>query len=184
MFIDDSPNPGLVNGHAVLRLDEFALDPTHGPLVIAIAGSLTRGEIVLRCEALGLEFMTVVASTATVLDEVTVGEGTIICHQTMISSNTIVGRHVHCNYQTYIAHDCIVGDYVTFAPGVKCNGNVIIEDHAYIGAGAMIKHGTPEAPLVIGAGARIGMGAVVTSSVPAGHTVIGNPARPMDVSQF
>ncbi len=71
----------------------------------------------------------------------------------------------------------MIGDFVTFAPGVKCNGNVVVEDHAYIGTGAIIKQGQPGQPLVIGRGAVVGMGAVVTKSVPAGATVVGNPAR-------
>ena len=41
----------------------------------------------------------------------------------------------------HIAHDCQVGDFVTFAPAVKCNGNVIIENNVYIGTGAIIKQG-------------------------------------------
>ena len=68
----------------------------------------------------------------------------------------------------------MIGDYVTFAPAVRCNGNVTIGDGAYIGAGAIIRQG-----LTIGAGATIGMGAVVTKAVPAGETWIGNPARPI-----
>jgi len=60
-----------------------------------------------------------------------------------------------------------------------CNGNVHVEDYAYIGAGAVIKQGSPSAPLVIGRGAVVGMGAVVTKSVPPGVTVVGNPARPL-----
>ena len=70
----------------------------------------------------------------------------------------------------------MIGDYVTFAPGVKCNGNVVIEDHAYIGAGAIIKQGRNNRPLVIGKGAIVGAGAVVLKNVPAGVTVVGNPA--------
>ena len=77
-------------------------------------------------------------------------------------------------------HDCLIGDFVTFAPSVKCNGNIVIEDHAYIGAGAVIKQGKPGQPLVIGRGAVVGMGAVVTKDVPAGATVVGNPARIMN----
>ncbi len=42
----------------------------------------------------------------------------------------------------------------------------ILNDHAYIGTGAVIKQGTPDKPLMIGKGAVVGMGAVVTKSVP------------------
>ena len=73
----------------------------------------------------------------------------------------------------------MIGDFVTFAPGVMCNGNVHIDDHAYIGTGAILKQGTPDKPLRIGRGAVVGMGAVVTKDVAPGETVIGNPARPM-----
>ena len=75
-----------------------------------------------------------------------------------------------------------MGDFVTFAPGVHCNGNVVVEDHAYIGTGAILKQGQPGQPLVIGKGAVVGMGAVVTKSVAPGATVVGNPARPLQKS--
>ena len=88
-----------------------------------------------------------------------------------------IGTHFHANIYSYVAHDCVIGDYVTFAPRVSCNGNVHIEDDVYIGTGAVIEQGTPDKPLVIGKGATIGMGAVVTKDVPPGAVVVGNPAR-------
>ena len=90
-----------------------------------------------------------------------------------------IGRQFHGNFYSYVAHDCVVGDYVTFAPAVRCLGNVVIEDHAYIGTGAVLRQGTPGNPLVIGRGAVVGMGAIVTKSVPPGVTVVGNPAKPL-----
>ena len=54
-----------------------------------------------------------------------------------------------------------------------------IHDHAYIGTGAIIKQGTPDKPVVIGAGAIVGMGAVVTRDGAPHTTVIGNPAKAM-----
>ena len=97
----------------------------------------------------------------------------------MITSNARIGRFFHLNIFSYVAHDCDIGDFVTFAPKVSCNGNVVIEDGAYIGTGAILRQGTPGRPLRIGAGAVVGMGAVVTRDVAAGVTVIGCPARPM-----
>ena len=101
----------------------------------------------------------------------------ILCPFTTITSNTKIGKGFHANIYSYVAHDCIIGDYVTFAPSVKCNGNVHIEEHAYIGTGAIIKQGTPEKPIVIGKGAVVGMGAVVTKSVKPGDVVFGVQSR-------
>jgi acetyltransferase-like isoleucine patch superfamily enzyme len=94
-----------------------------------------------------------------------------------LTSNVKIGQHFHANIYSYVEHDCVIGDYVTFAPAVKCNGNIMIEDHAYIGAGAVIKQGEPGKPTVIGQGAVVGMGAVVTKSISPGITVVGNPAQ-------
>ena len=111
------------------------------------------------------------------MDEAEIGEGAALSPFVTITSNIKIGKCFHANLYSYVEHDCVIGDYLTFAPGVKCNGNVHIEDHAYIGTGAVIKQGTPDKPLIIGKGAVVGMGAVVTKSVPAGVTVVGNPAR-------
>jgi len=114
------------------------------------------------------------------MDEVCIGPGYVLSHFVTITSNVKIGLYFHANIYSYVAHDCVIGDFVTFAPGVKCNGNVVIEDHAYIGTGAVLRQGRPGAPLVIGRGATVGMGAVVTRSVPPMTTVVGNPARPLE----
>ena len=102
----------------------------------------------------------------------------MFCPRAMVTTSAKIGRQFQCNIYSYVAHDCVIGDYVTFAPNVSCNGNVRVGDHAYIGTGAVIKQGTLDKPLVIGAGAVVGMGAVVTKDVEPGAVVIGNPAKP------
>ncbi len=180
VFVDDSPPAPWVNGHRVLTYAEWLAQPAQQRWInIAIANGVLREKLALRCAADGVSFFEVRAHNVVQLDDVQLGEGAILCPFVTLTSNIRIGKHFHANLYSYVEHDCVIGDYVTFAPGVKCNGNVVIEDHAYIGTGAVLKQGRPGAPLVIGRGAVVGMGAVVTKSVPPGVTVVGNPARPL-----
>ncbi len=181
VFVDDHPPTSHVNGQCMLTYAQWMAEPASSRHVcIAIANSQIRERLALQCAADGLEFFEVRAPNVVQMDDVQLGEGAILSPFVTLTSNIRIGQHFHANLYSYVEHDCVIGDFVTFAPGVQCNGNVVIEDHAYIGAGAVIKQGQPEAPLVIGRGALVGMGAVVTKSVPAGATVVGNPARVMN----
>lgn len=180
VFVDDNPTSASCNNELVLTYFDWIARPASSRHInIAIADGTVRERLAKRCEADGVGFSEIRASNVIQLDDVQIGEGAILCPFVTLTSNIRIGRHFHANLYSYIAHDCLIGDFVTFAPGVKCNGNVVVEDHAYIGTGAIIKQGKPGQPLVIGKGAVVGMGAVVTKSVPAGVTVTGNPARIM-----
>ncbi len=177
-FVSEHDESGQTkNGCLVLSLAEFLALDDERRFAIAIADSKARARLAAACEQAGARPFNIIASSAIILDENSIGGGAIICDMTMITSNIRIGRHFHCNIYSYVEHDCWVGDFVTFAPSVRCNGNIRIEDHAYIGAGAMIRQGSSRKPLVIGEGAVVGMGAVVTRDVAPYTTVAGNPAR-------
>jgi sugar O-acyltransferase (sialic acid O-acetyltransferase NeuD family) len=174
VFVDDSRGDA-VNGHDVLSLAAFAADVAAVKnICIAVANGGIRTKLVEQCKAAGLAFFSVSHATHVQMDDVTIGEGALFSPFTTVTSNVRIGRHFHCNLYSYVEHDCVIGDFVTFAPAVRCNGNVTIGDGAYIGAGAVIRQG-----LTIGAGATVGMGAVVTKDVPAGEIWVGNPAAPI-----
>lgn len=178
-FIDDSLIEEMtVNGHRALNYAAFKnLKADRKSVLIAIANSQIREKIAKKLEQDAIELWTVQADNAVLMDVVEIAAGAALSPFVSVTSNIKIGKCFHANLYSYVEHDCVIGDFVTFAPGVQCNGNIHIHDHAYIGAGAVIKQGTPDQPLIIGRGAVVGMGAVVTKSVPPGVTVIGNPAR-------
>jgi sugar O-acyltransferase (sialic acid O-acetyltransferase NeuD family) len=179
-FVDDAPSSAGLNGHPVYSYAQWLARPASSRhIIIAVSNSAAREKIAQRCQADGILFEEVRAANVVQMDEVVLGPGAILSSFVTLTSNIRIGCHFHANLYSYVAHDCVIGDFVTFAPAVQCNGNVVIDAHAYIGTGAVIKQGRPGHPLVIGRGAVVGMGAVVTKSVPPGATVIGNPARPL-----
>jgi sugar O-acyltransferase (sialic acid O-acetyltransferase NeuD family) len=172
VFLDDSVQTATLNGHKVMSYAQWLSEPAESRHVcVAIANGKIRERLVSQCIADEVSFFEVRAAN---------GEGAVLCPFVTLTSNIRIGKHFHANLYSYVEHDCVIGDFVTFAPGVQCNGNVTIEDHAYIGAGALLKQGQPGKPLTIGRGAVVGMGAVVTKNVAPGTTVVGNPARVME----
>lgn len=175
--VEDVEGKSLVNNRRLLSKQAF-LDHS-GPryFSLAISDSGSRKRIAEELIAHGCVPFQVTSPDSVVVSPCDLGEGAILANFTIINANARIGRFFQANVYAHVSHDCVIGDYVTLAPKASVNGAVIIEDFAYVGAGAIIKQGTPAKPMTIGRGATIGMGAVVTRSVPAGATVVGNPAR-------
>lgn len=179
VYVDDGSEKTELDGFQVLKYQDFLnQSETQKFATIAIASSLTREKLDKKLRGDGVSQFQVIGDYSFVRGA-TLAEGSFLAPFVDVTANVRIGRCFHANNYSYVGHDCIIGDYVTFAPRVSCNGNVHIDDHAYIGTGAILKQGTPEKPLVIGRGAIVGMGAVVTKDVPPGVTVVGNPAKPL-----
>lgn len=180
VFVDVEKQTPSINQYPVFSIDEFFSFPaTEWLFNVAIADFKNRRKMVAIMQERGAVPFQIKAESMENVDpdHNDIGEGAIFCGFTTVTANAKIGKFFHANIYSYIAHDCIIGDYVTFAPSVHCNGNVIIEDNVYVGTNVIIREGKPSQPIVIGEGAVLGMGAVVTKNVLPHQTVVGNPAR-------
>ena len=158
------PNDETINDYNILSYDKFrSIDTNQKHITIAISDNGVRKEIYEKCSHDNINHYSILSHNSCIMDNVNIGKGSIISPFVTLTSNINIGKSFHANLYSYVAHDCEIGDYVTFAPAVKCNGNVIIEDNVYIGTGAIIKQGTPNKPIIIGSNAVIGAGSFVTN---------------------
>ena len=105
---------------------------------------------------------------------VLVGEGSIICAGTILTTDIKIGRHVILNLCCTVGHDSLIGDFCSFMPAVNISGEVNIGEGVYVGTGAKIIN-----QLEIGEETIVGAGAVVAKSLPAKCTAVGIPAKPI-----
>jgi sugar O-acyltransferase (sialic acid O-acetyltransferase NeuD family) len=172
------PDRNRLNGYPLISLNEFLDLAGHKYFTPAVGNGRDR-ETMVKAIGRRAEPLTLIAEQALLWEGNSIGAGAVFCPNTMVTTNTQIGDFFQCNNYASIAHDCKIGNYVTFAAGVRCNGHVMIEDYAYIGSNAIIREGSGARPLRIGKGAVVGMGAVVIKDVPDGLTVVGNPAHPL-----
>lgn len=177
--VDGEPQQAALNGHEVWSAERFLKADGEKHFNIAISSWEARRRISETCVRIGIMPFNIVARNSWITPRNTLGEGAILCPFTTVTVDARIGKFFHANIHSYVAHDCVIGDYVTFAPAVHCNGGTVIEDHAYIGTGAVIREARDGKAIVIGEGAVVGMGAVVTRNVEPRTTVVGNPAAPI-----
>ena len=178
-FLDDDPalSGRLINGYRVLgstALLDAVDEETYA--VIAVGDPLARKAVALRLESARVRFATLVHPSVKRPDGFAPGEGSMVCAGTIISVNTVVGRHVYLNFRTIVAHDAVIKDFASVMNNCVLSGNVIVGECAFLGASVTTLQG-----IHIGDRAILGAGAVAISDIPADCTAVGVPARPVKV---
>lgn len=138
-------------------------------LIIAIGNNQVRQKITA---VVRHAYGKVIHPSASISAFASIGEGTVVFHNSVIQAAAIVGRHCIINTAASIDHDCILQDFVHISPNAALSGNVSVGEGTHIGAGATIIPG-----ITIGNWSVIGAGAVVTRDIPDYATAVGVPAR-------
>lgn len=173
-FCDD----GKTKGEVIDRLPVLGginyLKETREDLsvVIAIADPGVREKIKQQLIHSRLDFPTLVHPSVAISESCSIGEGSIICSDVVMTVNVTIGSYAIINLKCTLGHDCVLGDFSSLMPAVNVSGNVRLGRGVYVGAGAILLQGVS-----IGDRSVVGAGAVVNKSFEREKRIMGVPAR-------
>jgi len=176
-YYDDGIAAGtLVNNYPVLGgVEDINLLHKELYIVAAIGLPSLKKKLLDKITNSNIHFPTLIHPNVIVgNDNVTIGEGCIICAGNLITIDITIGKHIIFNLACTVGHDTVIKDYCSFMPSVNLSGEVVIEEGVYVGTGAKIIN-----QLAIGEWTIVGAGAVVYKSLPARCTAVGIPAKPV-----
>ena len=104
-------------------------------------------------------------------DYLKIGEGSIFCAGTIITTNISIGSHVILNLCCTVGHETKIGDFSSFMPTCNISGEVKIGEATFWGTGSKIIN-----KRTVGDNVIVGAGAVVTKDIPDNVTAAGIPA--------
>lgn len=177
-FLDDNDEAlgKTVNGYKVLGKTDDVLKYKDAYFVCAIGKPRVREGVVEKIKSINpdIKFATLIDPTVQISDYVKIGEGTIVCANSLITVNITLGSHVIVNNNCIISHDSVIKDYAILYTAVNVSGNANIGRGCELGTGMQVIQGK-----TVGDYSFVGAGAVVTNNIPSCCTAVGVPAKPI-----
>ena len=174
-FIDDnSSNIGnTVDDLSVIGKSEYLNEIDHQVWCVSAIGSpFIRKCSIEKIKSPLVRFANIIDPSVKMSNSVTIGEGNIICADSILTVDIKVGNHVIINLDCTIGHDSVISDYVTINPGSNISGNDVIGTEVEIGTGTKIIQGKHIINNTV-----IGAGAVVVKDIDKKGTYVGVPAK-------
>lgn len=173
-FIDDNESRWGTkeNDYVVLGGCDYLKTLGEVYAVCAIGAAKVRKSVIEKIQESSIKFATLIDPSVLISKRVEVGEGTIICANSILTVDIKIGKHVIINWDCTIGHDNIIDDFVTIYPSVNVSGNVHLGECSELGTGMQIIQGKTVAKNTI-----IGAGAVVVRDIEVSGTYVGSPAK-------
>lgn len=108
----------------------------------------------------------IISPYAYVSEHSTIGEGTILMHNSIINANAIIGENCIINNKALIEHDVSVGSHCHISTGAIINGNVNVGNESFIGSGVITKE-----TISIGSNCIIGAGKVLKKDINSNECI-------------
>lgn len=158
------------NDDKLLPLSKF--DSDKYIVMIAVANSKDREDIVKQLPA-NTQYFTFIHPTAQIMgNDITIGEGSFIGANSIITCNVEIGSHSILNRANHIGHDCRIGDYFSSMPGSIISGNVTIGDRFYIGTNSSVRE-----KINICNDVTIGLNTGLVKDIKESGTYVGYPIK-------
>ncbi|MCY0979385.1 serine acetyltransferase [Chryseobacterium wangxinyae] len=109
-------------------------------------------------------------------DYIKIGEGNIVMHHVILSTNLEIGSFNIFNSYTGIGHDCKIGDINSFGPRVAISGAVTIGDKNDFGVNSIVLQNKN-----IGNNNNIWMNTSIMRNLKDGNTYFGIPAKKINL---
>lgn len=175
-FIDDNKelHGKIINDVPVLGNLEWIKDSYDGDelfFACAVGEPSIKKKVVERALKLGYTPHSLIHPSVLMYYDVSVGEGTILCPGSIITTNITIGNHVIINKICSIGHDVIIEDFVTINPLSAIGGGAHLKEGVFIGAGTSVLQYKK-----IGEWSIIGAGATVIRNQEAYVIAVGVPA--------
>jgi sugar O-acyltransferase (sialic acid O-acetyltransferase NeuD family) len=176
-FVDDNPahKDQDCYGYRVLGSPEEVagqLGRTETWYYCAIGDNAARERMVARLSAFGWQAATLIHPSVVRAKNVTVGEGTCVAPMSVLSPNTLIGRHVLINQRVTVGHDVILHDFCNICSGAQLNGFCQVGRSSTVGSNASLYPGRS-----VGDNATVGANSMVIRNVASHISVFGVPAR-------
>ena len=158
------------NDDKLLPLSKF--DSDKYIVMIAVANSKDREDIVKQLPA-NTQYFTFIHPTAQIMgNDITIGDGSFIGANSIITCNVEIGSHSILNRANHIGHDCRIGDYFSSMPGSIISGNVTIGDRFYIGTNSSVRE-----KINICNDVTIGLNTGLVKDIKESGTYVGYPIK-------
>ena len=133
-FIDDNQEKWgkEINGIKVLGLDNASESFPTARVVSGVGNPQIRQKTMSNAFAKGYISETIIHPRVEMSKWLEIGQGTVICAGSILTTNIKLGIQVQVNLDCTIGHDAILDDFVTLAPGVHISGNVHLKKNVYV----------------------------------------------------
>jgi len=174
-FLDDNPEALSKYNYKIPILGPIMeYQPQENDLFVMGIASPTQVKLNIAANlmAKGAEFISLIHPTVVYGNNVTFGKGCVICRNTVLTCDIIIGDFVSINIFSVIGHDAIIKEGCTLYSYSNING------FAKLGRGVEIgSHGCVLPGVKVGDFAKVGAGSLAVKSVKSNSTVIGVPAK-------